>query len=102
MATAEVEEMEVFFDRINRIYKIRIVEFKEPLDVGDFDGWAAAAEIRLDPDLLGFASCDHSIRPAQKITLNRRNKFLLQWTLLRKIYGAQASMRHPDKSLASP
>ena len=34
MAAAEVEEMEVFFDRINRIYRIKI---EEALDVGDFD-----------------------------------------------------------------
>ena len=45
MAAAEVEEVEVFFDRINRIYRIESVEVKEPLDVGDFDGWAAAAKI---------------------------------------------------------
>ena len=42
---AEVEKVEVFFDRINRIYKIKIAEFKEALDVGEFDGWAAVVEI---------------------------------------------------------
>jgi hypothetical protein len=45
MAAAEVEEVEVFFDRINRIYKITVVEFKEPLDVDDLDRRAAAAKI---------------------------------------------------------
>ena len=45
VSAAEVEEVEVFFDRINRIYKIKIAEFKEPLDVSEGDGWAAAAEI---------------------------------------------------------
>ena len=34
MTAAEVEEMKVFFDRINRIYRIKI---EEALDVGDFD-----------------------------------------------------------------
>jgi hypothetical protein len=34
VAAAEVEEMKIFFDRINRIYRIKI---EEALDVGDFD-----------------------------------------------------------------
>jgi hypothetical protein len=58
MATAEVEEVEVFFDRINRIYRIEIGEVEKPLDVSDFNGRAAAAEIGADPVGLGFACGD--------------------------------------------
>ena len=55
MATAEVEEVEVFFDRINRIYRIEIGEVEETFDIGDFNLRAKLAKIGLYPDLLRFA-----------------------------------------------
>ena len=58
MVPSEVKEMEIFFDRINRIYRIEIGEVEEPLDIGDFNGWAAAAKIGADPVGLGFACGD--------------------------------------------
>ena len=47
MATAEIEEVEVFFDRINRIYRIEIGEVEETFDIGDFNLRAKLAKIRI-------------------------------------------------------
>ena len=74
MTAAEVEEMKVFFDRINRIYRIKI---EEALDVGNFDWWAALAEIRLNPALLGFACGDKHFSAAEAETLYRPDQPLL-------------------------
>ena len=71
MPAAEVEEIEGLFDRINRIYKIKIVEFKKPLDVGDFDRWAAVAKVGADPPSLGFASSNERLCASKTEALNR-------------------------------
>ena len=44
---------------------------EEALDVGDFDGWAAMAEVGLDPALLRLACRDNRLRPPQEEPLYR-------------------------------
>ena len=70
MAAAEVEEVEWFLDRINRIYRIEIGEVEEPFDIGDFDWWAAVAEIGADPVGFGFASGDYNFSMAEAEALD--------------------------------
>ena len=91
MAAAEVEEMKIFFDRINRIYRIKI---EEALDVGDFDWWAALAEIRLDPPLLRLACRDDPVAPPKAPSLYRPDKPLLP-AMVPKPHWIIARLRHP-------
>ena len=98
VAAAEIEEMEGLFDRINRIYKIKIVEYKEALDVGEFDGWAAAAKVGADPPRLGFACGDKRLCTAKEEALDRPGKGFLP-AMIPKPYRVVICMCHPDKTL---
>lgn len=55
MAATEIEEVEVFFDRLNSIGRITI---EKEFDVGVTDRRTTLAKIILNPPLLSFAHCD--------------------------------------------
>ena len=94
VTAAEIEKVEVFFDRINGIYRIKIAEFKEPFDVGEFDWWTPLAKIRLNPLLLRLASGYNRLATAEAESLNRTCKPLLP-TLIPQPHRIIARLRHP-------
>lgn len=94
MAAAEVEEVEWFLDRINRIYRIEIGEVEEPFDIGDEDGWAAGAEIGADPVCFGFACRDKSLCAAEADTLNWTDQSFLP-TMIGASDWVVAALRNP-------
>ena len=77
MAATEIEKVEFFSDRINRIDRIKIGEIEEPLDVGDFNRRAAATKIGANPVGLGFAGGDKHLSAAEAKALDGADKSLL-------------------------
>ena len=94
MATSEIEEVEVFLDRINRIYRIEIGEVEKPLDVGDFNGRAAATEVGANPLRLSFARRNKRLGAAKEETFNRPDQPLLPAMILEP-HGIITRFRHP-------
>ena len=74
MAATEIEKVEFFSDRINRIDRIKI---EEALDVVDFNRRTVLAEIRLNPPLLGFAGRYKRLATTKTKSLYRPDKPLL-------------------------
>ena len=95
MTAAEIDEAEVCFDRINRIYRIEIGEVEKPLDVGEFDGRAAATEVGANPLRLSFARRNKRLSAAEAETFNRPCKNFLP-TMIGPADRIVTRLRHPS------
>ena len=79
MLATEIEKVEVFFDMINGIYRIKI---EESFNIRYNNRRTMLAEIGLNPPLLGFAGGNNHLGAAEAETLDWTSEALLPAVIL--------------------
>ena len=98
MTPSKVQHMQFPIDLFYTFYMFYTAQIKEPPYIRHLDLRAILSKIRLDPFLLRLACRNDLLAPPKEPPLYRPDKPLLPLPLPFEIHGAQAAVRHADKT----